>query len=389
MHLTGLVGMPRRVFTYPADIGLDLLNLVSTIGAFVLGAGIAVVAWDVLRPKSKQPYASRNPWEAGTLEWVQEMPAKPWGIRSIPEIDGRYPLWDQPNILRDIDEGRFYLPDASEGLRETLITSVIDAKPVYCQRLPGPSFVPMLAAFTLGGFFIFGTFHLWTPALVALLVATLVICRWLWTGTALRPEKEEKDVGLGLTLPLYVSGAKSVGWWGIFITMLAVGTAYVCLVFGYFFLWTIHEDFPPDPSMGPGLLWPGTGAALLAAAWLLIVLARRWHERDHAVRFYAAVASSAALAVAGGAAFLAGPSLNGLDPTADAYSAIVWLLAIWTVGLVGVGLVMDAYCLLSRLRGRMTARHGIDIENTVLYWHFATLTAVLTVLVVSGFPLVA
>ena len=65
------------------------------------------------------------------------MPGKPWGIRSIPEIDSRYPLWDQPNFVRDIDQGRFYLPDAEEGRRETIITSVIDAQPQQCARLPG------------------------------------------------------------------------------------------------------------------------------------------------------------------------------------------------------------------------------------------------------------
>ena len=116
--------MPRRVFTYPADLGLDALNLTSTIGAFILAAGIGVIFWDVVRPKGKEPYAPRNPWNAGTLEWLQEMPGKPWGIRSIPEIDSRYPLWDQPNFVRDVDEGRFYLPDAEELKRETLVTSV-------------------------------------------------------------------------------------------------------------------------------------------------------------------------------------------------------------------------------------------------------------------------
>ena len=129
MHLAGLRGMPRRVFTYAEGLGFDLLNLVSSIGAFVLAAGIAVIVWDILRPKGRQPFSARNPWNAGTLEWLQDMPGKPWGIRSIPEIDSRYPLWDQPNLLRDVDEGRFYLPDADEGKRETIVTSSVDARP--------------------------------------------------------------------------------------------------------------------------------------------------------------------------------------------------------------------------------------------------------------------
>ena len=59
--------MPRRVFTYPANLGFDGLNLVSTIGAFILAAGFAVVMWDMLRSKRRQPLSPRNHWNAGTL----------------------------------------------------------------------------------------------------------------------------------------------------------------------------------------------------------------------------------------------------------------------------------------------------------------------------------
>src|SRR3546814_15269531 len=71
--LTGLLGMPRRVLTYPAGLGWDGLNLVSTLGAFVLALGIAVVAVDMFWPRGGRPYARRNPWNAGTLEWLTEM----------------------------------------------------------------------------------------------------------------------------------------------------------------------------------------------------------------------------------------------------------------------------------------------------------------------------
>lgn len=389
MHLTGLRGMPRRVFTYPADLGFDALNLTSSLGAFILAAGVAVVFWDIVRPKGKQPYSERNPWGAGTLEWLQQMPGKPWGIRSIPEIDSRYPLWDQPNLQRDVDEGRFYLPDAEEGKRETLVTSVIDAQPLHCQRVAGTSFIPLVAALTTGGFFIFGTFHWWGMALASLVVATGVICYWLWTGTALIPEKEEKDVGLGLRLPLYVSGPASVGWWAMCITMLAVLTAFVCLVFGYFFFWTIHDDFPPNPSPGPGVFWPVTAAVLLLSAWALTLLARRCNRHDRAVGFYVGLLAAAALALGGGAALLAGPWSTGLDPTSHVYPAIVWLLVIWAAGHAGVGVMMQLYCVARRLVGHMDARHDIDITNVALYWHFTAITVAITVAVIAGFPLVA
>jgi cytochrome c oxidase subunit I+III len=389
MHLTGLRGMPRRVFTYPAGMGIDALNLTSTIGAFILAVGVAVVFWDLVRPKKTQPYAERNPWRAGTLEWTQEMPGKPWGIRSIPEIDSRYPLWDQPNFVRDIDEGRFYLPDAEEGERETLITSVIDGQPQQCARLPGPTFITLWAALTMGGFFIFGTYHWWTLALVSLTAALGVIIYWLWTGTAVIPEKTEKDVGLGLTLPLYASGPESVGWWAMFITMMAMLSAFMSLIFGYFFFWTVRNDFPPNPAPGPGVFWPFIAAVLVLGAWALTLLTRRWNRRDWAVGFYTGLLSAVGLAVAGGGALLAGPWFTGLDPASHIYPATVWILVIWTALQVVVGVIMQLYCVARRLAGRMTARYDIDIHNVALYWHFTALTVAITVAVIAGFPLVA
>ncbi len=388
MHITGLRGMPRRVFTYPAGMGLDGLNLVSTIGVFVLGAGIVVVAWDIIRPKKKEPYSKRNPWSAGTLEWIQTMPPPAWGVRTIPEIDGRYPLWDQPNFVRDYDQGRFYLPDAEEMKRETLVTSVIDAKPIQCLRLPGSNFIGAVAAITLGGFFILGTFHLWTLALISLALAIGVIWRWLWKGTSVIPEKPEKDVGLGLRLPLYMSGPSSVSWWAMFITMLAILTAFACLIFGYFFYWTVHEDFPPASAQGPGIFWPCMAAALLLGSWMLTLLARRWNRTDRAVAFYAGLGAACLLSLTGGAAILAGPWLTGLDPTEHVYAAIVWLLAIWVALHAATGLIMQIYCVARRIAGCMTARYDIDIWNVSLFWHFVAITVVITVAVIAGFPLV-
>lgn len=387
MHLTGMRGLPRRVFTYPADQGFDTLNLVSSVGAFVLAAGIAVVAWDLIRPKKKEPYAERDPWKAGTLEWVQQMPGANWGIRSIPEIDSRYPLWTQPHLMRDIDEGRFYLPDAEEGLRETLVTSVIDAKPQQCLRVGGNSFVPLIGALVLGGFFIFGTFHLWGLAAASLAASVGVFSWWLWTGTAPRPEKKEKDVGLGLVLPISVSGPSSVGWWAMCITMLADVTAFISLVFGYFFFWTIQDDFPPKGASSPGGFWPWLGAGLILGAWLLTLLSRRMNARERGAGFFAALGGALLLEVAGSAALLF--SVSELHPTEHVYPATVSLLVLWTVLHVAVGMLMQLYCLARRLAGRLTADHDVDLHNVVLYWHFAFFTVAVTALVIAGFPLVA
>ncbi len=286
-------------------------------------------------------------------------------------------------------EGRFYLPDAEEVKRETIITSVIDAKPDACIRLPGPSWIPLCAAVSIGGFFVLGTFYLWVPALISLIIGTAVIIYWLWTGTAIIPEKPQKDVGLGLTLPLYMSGPNSPSWWAMFITMLALLTAFVSLVFAYYFYWTIHDNFPPDPSPGPGAFWPVAGGVLVLIAWGLTQLSWYLNRADRPTGFSLALIGAMLAAAAGAAALLAGPYFAGLDPKTHVYPATVWLLLIWCAGHAALGILMNGYCLARRMAGRMTATYDCDISNVSLFWHFALLMVIITVATVAGFPLVA
>jgi cytochrome c oxidase subunit I+III len=390
MHFTGLRGMPRRVFTYPEGLGWDWLNLVSTVGAYVMAAGVAVLAFDVVSAVWRGGVAPRNPWNAGTLEWTAGVPSEPWGIRSVPIITSRYPLWEQPELLENIDKGRYYLPDAEEGKRETLITGVLDADPEQVLRLPSNSFLPMLSAVFIGGSFIAATFHWWWPALASGVVGILFIMAWLWTGTALVPEKPTKPVLGGEELPLYGSGPKSVGWWAMFITMVGDSTAFASLVFGYFFFWTIHAEFPPDGADGPGVTFPLLGAALTLGAWLVMLGARRMNSGGAGkAALAAAIVLSMILATGGGAALLYGPWTTGLQPTRHAYDAIVWVLVIWAALHNGIGVIMQAYCLARRLVGHLTPAHDIDLQNVTLYWHFAVITAVVTAAVVGLFPLVS
>ncbi|MGH9458114.1 MAG: cytochrome c oxidase subunit I [Thermoanaerobaculia bacterium] len=386
MHFTGLRGMARRVFTYPTDLGFDVLNLVSSIGAYILGAGIAVLVWDVIRPKGKQPVSEPNPWNAGTLEWLQEMPGENWGVRSIPEIDSRYPLWDQPHFMRDVHQGRFFLPDAEEGKRETLITTAVDAHPVQCLRVPGPSFIAMIAAVFTAGLFIFTTYHWWWAAAISGILALGAIVAWLWTGTAIIPEKPVKNIGLGVRLPLYASGPASVGWWAMLITMLGDITAFASLVFGYFFYWTIHEEFPPKGAAGPDPLLTLVAGGLLLGAWALTILGKRWNAADRGGAFHGAMVLAVLATIAGSIAMLA--AIRGMDPESHVYPAIVWVLVIWTVVHVALGAIMHLYCMARRAAGRMSARHDIDIGNVTLYWHFMAITAAVTASVIAGFPLV-
>ncbi|MBK8908531.1 MAG: cytochrome c oxidase subunit I [Rhodospirillales bacterium] len=387
MHIAGLDGMPRRVFTYPSGLGWEWPNAIATVGAFVFAFGILIVVWDVIRPKKRQGWSARNPWNAGTLEWLAEMPGKPWGVRSVPLIRSRYPLWDQPDLMRNVDEGRYYLPDAQEGKRETMVTSVLDGDPVQCLRVPGPTFKTMIAAAFTGGSFIFATFHWYIAAVVSGALAVAMILNWLWTGTAVIPERPRKDVGLGLVLPTYGSGPASVGWWAMFITMIGDLTAFGGLVFGYFFFWTIHPDFPPEGQGAPGLGWLTLGLASLAAGWAATLGGRLLNARGAIRAMRLATGAGAALALAGGAGLLAGPWAAGLDPTLHSYPATVWVVVMWVAIHAAVGALMNLYCLAGSVAGRLTPEYDIDIWNVALYWHFLMVTAVIAYAVVGLFPL--
>ncbi|PNU02201.1 cytochrome c oxidase subunit I [Novosphingobium guangzhouense] len=386
MHLSGLEGMPRRVFTYPEELGLGGLNLASTIGSFVIAAGVAVIVLDLCRSPWRQK-APRNPWAAGTLEWLAHPDDEDWGIRSIPLIESRYPIWDQEDFVRKVDEGRYFLPDAEEGRRETIVTSVLDARPVSVIRLGGPSWLPILTAVALGGVFILTTYHFYWAALVSGMLTLALVLAWLWTGTAEIPEKPCKPIGHGIELPLYISGDAAPGWWAMFITMMADATAFSGLVFGYYFFWTRHADFPPMAMAdGPGVLWPMAALAVGLASWLATVGARKIHARGKIGLARVLVLLGIAASLAGIYAGLAGPWLSGMDPQAHSYPAIVWTLAIWTTAHCGVAAIMLAYVLARSLAGKMTPQHDADIRNVTVYMHFLALTVAVTYLTIGLFP---
>jgi cytochrome c oxidase subunit I len=93
-HILGLVGMARRVFTYPDLPGWGAMNMVSTIGAFVLGASVLVFLWNIwVSLRSGQP-AGNNPWDAWTLEWATTSPPPVHNFDRVPPVHGRRPLWD-------------------------------------------------------------------------------------------------------------------------------------------------------------------------------------------------------------------------------------------------------------------------------------------------------
>ena len=386
MHLTGLLGMPRRVYTYPTGLGWDWLNLISTVGAFVIAAGFAVFVWDLVTHVRRSKLTPRNPWGGGTLEWTHDVPGENWGIRSIPHVSSRYPLWDDKTLLERVDAGRYYLPDSPDGKRETLITSVIDARPLQVQTVTGPAWISVWAAAFTGGAFILPTFHLYAASVVSGALAVACILIWLWRDTARPPKEAMRDVGLGLKLPTYSSGPQSAGWWAMWITMLGDATAFASVVFGFFFYWTAQPDFPPE-NAAHAVPWLVALAAVgYALAWGLTYAARHLNRAERVTEARAALGVGAVLTVASAASI--GGSVLHLAPSTHVYPAVLSALAIWIAAHSIVGLIMQLYCLAGSVAGKLTPRYDADIWNVTLFWHFHVLSALVACAVMGLAPLV-
>ena len=152
MHILGLLGMQRGIYTYTADTGWGPLNLLETVGAFVMAAGFLVVVADFFRSLAWGDPAPDNPWNADTLEWAVSSPPPPYNFLNIPEVRSREPLWDQPELARINQPGAVAaghpLPPA--GLeRETVSTTVFDADEPEVIDMPEESYSPLLLAFGL------------------------------------------------------------------------------------------------------------------------------------------------------------------------------------------------------------------------------------------------
>ncbi|TWU10855.1 cytochrome c oxidase subunit I [Allorhodopirellula heiligendammensis] len=95
MHISGLMGMPRRVYTYQAGQGWEIWNQISTVGGFVMGAGFAVMFVNLLWSLQRGRIAGDDPWDAWTLEWATSSPPASYNFETIPIVRSRRPLWDK------------------------------------------------------------------------------------------------------------------------------------------------------------------------------------------------------------------------------------------------------------------------------------------------------
>jgi cytochrome c oxidase subunit 1 len=106
MHIPGLLGMPRRIYTYPADRGWEIWNLVTTLGVPLQILGVAFFVVNVVVSLRRGAPAGNDPWDAWTLEWATSSPPPPYNFAVVPTVSSRRPLWDLKH------------PDDPDGLHE-------------------------------------------------------------------------------------------------------------------------------------------------------------------------------------------------------------------------------------------------------------------------------
>jgi cytochrome c oxidase subunit I len=171
MHLLGLGGMPRRVYTYPAETGWATGNLVSSAGAALLAVGLLLFLTNVIWTLARGPRAGDNPWGAATLEWATDSPPPSYNFAYLPTVDDADPLWSPTE--------RAVVTGLRHDVREILITDAIDATPDHRQHLDGGSIWPFLTAVGAGLGVITAIFTPWGVTIGALL-CLVTLGAWFW-----------------------------------------------------------------------------------------------------------------------------------------------------------------------------------------------------------------
>ena len=180
MHILGLEGMPRRVYTYQPDLPWHGLNLFVSLSAAILTAGFLLFFVNALRSARFGEVAADNPWDAATLEWATTSPPPSYNFALLPVVGSLHPLWEKRDAL-----------SVGGGLRtdrrELVITSLATAEPQARESSPRNSIWPLWAAIATSVMLIWSIFSPWAVVWGSIPIAIALI-GWFWPrGT---PEDE-------------------------------------------------------------------------------------------------------------------------------------------------------------------------------------------------------
>jgi cytochrome c oxidase subunit I+III len=179
MHILGLMGMPRRVYTYNGDLPWGGLNLLSTIGAFLFAASFALLFINVWMSLTRGRIAGPNPWDAPTLEWAADSPPLPQNFTRIPVVTSREPLWAERQTFP-------VLGGLRADRRELIVTTMTQAEPQLLESSPQISMWPFVAAMATSLTLLGSIFTGWAVIGGTLPIA-VALTLWFW------PKGEKED----------------------------------------------------------------------------------------------------------------------------------------------------------------------------------------------------
>jgi cytochrome c oxidase subunit I+III len=183
MHIVGLLGMPRRQYTYADGLGWTLLNQVETVGAYVLATGLLLVVANLVVSLFRGPAVGNDPWGGDTLEWSTTSPPPAYNYAVIPRVTSPYAMWDKEDREEDarrLARGEMVL----EHGHETPASTVLDARGDEILHMPSESPWPILLAGALAGIFTMLLAGHWVIALVFAGLAAAALGAWHWKEPA-------------------------------------------------------------------------------------------------------------------------------------------------------------------------------------------------------------
>jgi len=374
MHWTGLLGMPRRVYTYEAGLGWELPNLISSVFGFVMAFGIVTVLIDLALHWRLGKPAPVNPWGADTLEWATRTPPAPYNFASQPPVRSRHPMWARPMLPQETADGAHALARHDAG-RETLGSSAVAARPTELIVLPGNSWLPLQAALLLALLCVLLLCKLYVPAACVAAVTVLQLLRWSWINGehpayGVPGGTQANAMVDGRTVRPHTHGLDGPGHWGMNLTLLADAAFYGALLFGWFYLWTVAPQWqaPAQPILGVAPLPVVT--ALLGAGVLLLRLVRRGLAAGQAPGLAVRLSGVGALGLAAAAVLGALLWQLPLRPRATAHDAVLSVALIYLLLHAAVAGVLALLQAARVRRGWVGVHRPYEPRVVAAWWHY-------------------
>ena len=385
MHLAGLAGMPRRVYTYAEGLGWELPNLLATIGAFVFAMGVLIFIYNVWWSRRHGVPAGENPWNAGTLEWATDVPIPSYNFRSIPKIESAYPLWDQPHLFRDIEAGKFILADPSHNLRVTAGSTPTQGRLDQVIVLPKPTYLPLLAALALTWFFTCVLVKAYAVSMIGLVAALACFLAWAWREP-LREQEAPVEEARQEHVMMGSEGPRSSGWWGMAFTLVVDAMLFVALVFGFLFLWSSSDAWPPGYFEPPNWRDAAIGLAFLVVSSLGVTGAKHALDRERPWTYGLSLGASViSVGIYIGFSIRA-LRLHSAQPTEHAFSSMLYALTGFHIMHAAIAILIVLFALVRGLAGGLHDRPSLMLRIVAMFWHYVVVLGVAVAAIVYFVP---